>query len=961
MMAGEIFAAAPAREGLALELRAKLPPVIGLRRARLVGHIPPAVVELLRLDGFVVDAIALGDAETSSPAAVDVILVEQQGDVAQVLDSLQSMADEVCIVDARADLKTWARIEWEQGFIEAGWRKHPCRERVSPYSTLDKAGGIQWSWFQRVPGAALQAYPLAALKEERDLHMDMTREWGRRSDAHLTRYALAAQFVRDGDAVLDLACGLGYGASVLDANAFPARIVGVDNSAYAVDYATLNFQSPDSRCTYRLGSAESIGDSGEVFDFVTSIETLEHLLDPEAWLGTLFDKLSPGGRLFVSVPLDWADETGEDPNPYHHHVYFWPTLRLQLETAGFVVERVWVQDAGGGFKRHEAERDIREVPYYSAEDAEGEWILALAMKPNKGGSGVSTAAESGVPNILAFERDYDDASVVRSVVSVGLRASSSRTLGVLALRVLDRSHQHSADYGAALCVLAYLELQDQGAAKEYARPDFETLIPGYVSQPSANATVYRWKVSLMYVLALLRHVQGRYLDALEAYSWVAERDASVFSPLLATKTMQALFRKGALQQALGRTHEARETWRSVLPAVRSVLDGCDWREVIGDEASPATFGLPELADVLDFASKSVHALRVMDMGGGDKSGISLDRVTSSSQDRMRRLTDQIGACNAHVGALELAVSWLEDQRQNWMTVGQQRDHLASESTDWMRAHIERLESELRAAHEAREELRQYIESRNSVIDTLVSQSSATQEGLAWLEAQREGLTEALESQRVVAADLQDQLSQQEEAHAWSEAQRIELLKEVERQTNLAATLQSGMRQSEESRQWLEAQRNALLNEVDGLNAIAADLRADLEAKRLGSEWQEQQRNGLLAELSASVDKVSSLNAMLDEHEAAIQWLDAQGIGLLNEMDARGQRVEELSKALEESSARVQSMGDELSRMQSEVTAHENIVRKLQRHWLGRMALRRAQGQEAGAPDRTTDGKHEEKA
>ena len=101
--------------------------------------------------------------------------------------------------------------------------------------------------------------------------------------------------------------------------------------------------------------------------------------------------------------------------------------------------------------------------------------------------------------------------------------------------------------------------------------------------------------------------------------------------------------------------------------------------------------------------------------------------------------------------------------------------------------------------------------------------------------------------------------------------------------------------------------------------------------------------------------------MLDEREAAIQWLDAQRIGLLNEMDARGQRVEELSKALEESSARVQSMGDELSRMQSEVTAHENIVRKLQRHWLGRMALRRAQGQEAGAPDRSTDGKHEEKA
>lgn len=57
------------------------------------------------------------------------------------------------------------------------------------------------------------------------------------------------------------------------------------------------------------------------FDIIISFETLEHVENPESVLNEFYRLLSPGGRLITSVPNDWSDESGEDPNPFHFHVY----------------------------------------------------------------------------------------------------------------------------------------------------------------------------------------------------------------------------------------------------------------------------------------------------------------------------------------------------------------------------------------------------------------------------------------------------------------------------------------------------------------------------------------------------------------------------------------------------------------------------------------------------------------
>jgi protein-L-isoaspartate O-methyltransferase len=55
------------------------------------------------------------------------------------------------------------------------------------------------------------------------------------------RYALAAEYVRPGDRVLDCACGLGYGTAVLAALSRGGEFLGMDLDAATAEYAQANY------------------------------------------------------------------------------------------------------------------------------------------------------------------------------------------------------------------------------------------------------------------------------------------------------------------------------------------------------------------------------------------------------------------------------------------------------------------------------------------------------------------------------------------------------------------------------------------------------------------------------------------------------------------------------------------------------------------------------------------------
>ncbi len=79
------------------------------------------------------------------------------------------------------------RSWWEAKCFEAGFRKHPAYYKINPYESLNEDGWQITIVLEKIPEQANMKYPIAALAAERDLHMDMLREVGERSDAHIAR------------------------------------------------------------------------------------------------------------------------------------------------------------------------------------------------------------------------------------------------------------------------------------------------------------------------------------------------------------------------------------------------------------------------------------------------------------------------------------------------------------------------------------------------------------------------------------------------------------------------------------------------------------------------------------------------------------------------------------------------------------------------------------------------------
>ncbi len=280
--------------------------------------------------------------------------------------------------DGRWHLCVHDRAWWELQFFNAGLRKHPLSQLAVPYEALENESWQITLLFEKIPAAALAAYPLASLQAERDLHMDMLREPGRRSDAHLARYILARNYLPKEGLVLDAACGLGYGTAVLGQSAPAVKVVGIDTGDFAIPYAEKNFCPYLPNLSFRKGDVCDLSAFADnSVDLVVSFETVEHLREPASFLKEVRRVLKPGGRFICSVPNMWVDETGKDPNPWHFHVFDFPKL-AGLCAEYFDLRDVYRQTAGGGMKLPHAPRRIRKmnVPITSGQDVTEWWLLA---------------------------------------------------------------------------------------------------------------------------------------------------------------------------------------------------------------------------------------------------------------------------------------------------------------------------------------------------------------------------------------------------------------------------------------------------------------------------------------------------------------------------------------------------------------------------------------------------------
>jgi ubiquinone/menaquinone biosynthesis C-methylase UbiE len=130
---------------------------------------------------------------------------------------------------------------------------------------------------------------------------------------HLHRYLFAAQCVR-GLAVLDIACGEGYGSALLAASA--VSVVGVDVSAETIAHAERKYRLANLR--FLAGECRSIPVKAQSIDVVVSFETIEHLEEHEVFMRDIRRVLKPGGLLIISSPdREKYEGRGAEKNPFH--------------------------------------------------------------------------------------------------------------------------------------------------------------------------------------------------------------------------------------------------------------------------------------------------------------------------------------------------------------------------------------------------------------------------------------------------------------------------------------------------------------------------------------------------------------------------------------------------------------------------------------------------------------------
>lgn len=153
-----------------------------------------------------------------------------------------------------------------------------------------------------------------------------------RTELHLRRYDFACAKIGDARAVLDCACGLGYGSALLASRARGRRVIGLDVDIEAVQYAERRYGDPVSP-QFRLGDATTLDTiDDDAIDAIVSFETIEHVPEAHAMLRTFKRKLRDGGTLVLSTPND------RGLTDYHVHSFDRETVTAMLHDVGFTIE-----------------------------------------------------------------------------------------------------------------------------------------------------------------------------------------------------------------------------------------------------------------------------------------------------------------------------------------------------------------------------------------------------------------------------------------------------------------------------------------------------------------------------------------------------------------------------------------------------------------------------------------------
>jgi SAM-dependent methyltransferase len=168
---------------------------------------------------------------------------------------------------------------------------------------------------------------------------------------HLERYRFAAQFLQKLTPPLvgaDIFCGSGYGAEIL-ASKLDAHLFAIDGSQEAIAQANHTY------CNFNVLFAQKYFPftlPNNLFDFVVSMESLEHVENGELFASMLASAIKPGGILIISAPNESVVSLPKNPYRWHFkHYEFEEVIALFCERGFDFIQRLGasctiVNDAG---------------------------------------------------------------------------------------------------------------------------------------------------------------------------------------------------------------------------------------------------------------------------------------------------------------------------------------------------------------------------------------------------------------------------------------------------------------------------------------------------------------------------------------------------------------------------------------------------------------------------------------
>lgn len=148
-----------------------------------------------------------------------------------------------------------------------------------------------------------------------------------------------------GKRALDVGCGAGLLCEPLAR--LGARVTGLDAAAENIAVAKAHAGPQGLDIDYRNEAIEDF--TGRGFDLVTSLEVIEHVDDPQAFVNGLAGSLAANGLMIISTPnrtalsnlllVELAERTGQIPRGTHHHEQFITPEELEkhLNAAGLEV------------------------------------------------------------------------------------------------------------------------------------------------------------------------------------------------------------------------------------------------------------------------------------------------------------------------------------------------------------------------------------------------------------------------------------------------------------------------------------------------------------------------------------------------------------------------------------------------------------------------------------------------